>query len=177
LKLQKNIFLTGFMGSGKTTTAKRLAQAMGCSFYDLDELIEKKEGVTVSEIFNRFGEEHFRKLETSVLSEKLMSEPPSIYSLGGGTICFSDNLTLTKKNGLLVYLELPPKALVQRLRENHDHRPLLKSDKTDLSEKVLTLLKQREPFYKQAHLVVNGINLDIKDLQTKLIALLEKNTL
>ena len=107
LFLSENIFLTGFMGSGKSTAGKKLAKLLRLKFIDLDYYIEQREKLTVQSLFENFGEQAFRKIEQSCLIEILKSEKQAVIALGGGTICFENNLNKIKENGLLVFIELP----------------------------------------------------------------------
>jgi shikimate kinase len=148
------------MGSGKSTLGKKTAQLLGLAFYDLDQYIESHENKTIAEIFKLEGEEAFRKKETNYLNKILYNTQPSLIALGGGTICFNNTLDLVKSKGLLVYLELSPAALVNRLRTNKDSRPLLRNlNEEQLLDYVTHLLNVRKEYYEQAHLTLKGINL------------------
>lgn len=157
----KLIFLCGFMGCGKTTHGKKLAKALHYQFVDLDKFIETKYKTTVSHLFQEKGETEFRNLETESLLECLKSSAPTILSLGGGTPCFNENLKSIKASGLLVYIKMDAKALFKRLKNTSIKRPLLK-EKTDeeLLRYIDELLQQREVFYNQADIMVNGVNLN-----------------
>ena len=97
------IFLTGFMGSGKTYWGRIWSRQLGLDFYDLDELIEKKEGKTISTIFEKEGEDHFRKLEATALKAFAETEN-GIIACGGGTACFNDNMQWMNEQGVTVFL-------------------------------------------------------------------------
>lgn len=163
------IYLTGFMGSGKTTIAPILANTIGYSFVDIDREIENAVGKSVSEIFSDLGEGYFREIERSILTE-LSAREGCVISLGGGTIANELNLKLVKSTGILVYLKVSSDHIVHRLRHKTD-RPLLKSkERTTLTEselhrRVAQLLAQREPFYNQADITVTteeqiGVTID-----------------
>ena len=167
--LSGNIFLTGFMGSGKSTIGKKLAKLYKVNFVDLDQYIEQKEKLSVQSLFENFGEEAFRKMEKKCLDEVLINEKNTVIALGGGTICFENNLGNIKKNGLLIYIELPAVALAQRLEKSKVKRPLLKNYKGDeLVSFVANKLDERKEYYHKAHIVVPGISLTPQFLQQKI---------
>lgn len=155
------IFLCGFMGCGKTTQGKKLAKTLAYTFIDLDKYIEEKYHKSVTEIFSSEGEIEFRTKETLCLQEVINNNTRSVISLGGGTPCFNDNLNLIKQSGVLVYIKMDAKSLYKRLKQASHQRPLLKN-KTDneLLDYIESLLSQREAFYSQAHIVINGLNLN-----------------
>src|SRR4030095_14447942 len=103
------IFLTGFMGAGKTTTGKKLASLLGYTFIDLDGRIEKETGLTVVELFQS-GEYKFREIESMVLTNTGELQN-TIISCGGGTPCFNDNLSWMNSHGISVYIKMRPGAL------------------------------------------------------------------
>jgi shikimate kinase len=154
------IYITGFMGSGKSTAGKKLASALGWSFMDLDKEIERINNRTIAEIFSESGEEFFRKTESDVLY-KLDIQDNTIVSVGGGTPCFHGNMDFMKNSGLVIYLRMTPEQLKSRLSKEKGERPLL----TGLSgEEILNFIKQklaeRESFYNQAPIIVDGMDLD-----------------
>ena len=170
------IFITGFMGSGKSTLGKKLAQVLRRDFIDLDLYIEIKYQNKISKIFDQLGEAEFRKMEEECLIEIIQKKEVMVIALGGGTICFKDNLTKVKQNGLLVYLNLPAKVLAERIKKSRTIRPLLQNLKNDnLLETIEQKLHQRNEFYEQAHLKVNGLNLTAQLLQPQIIEFQTKN--
>jgi shikimate kinase len=155
-----NVFLTGFMGCGKTTLGSKLAKALRWTFIDLDQYIEKKEKITIQSIFENFGEKAFRKIEQTCLNELLDKEKNTVISLGGGTVCFEDNLERIKKSGCLIFIEMPAISLAQRLENSKVKRPLLKNKKgEELIKFINDKLAERSKFYEQADIKVSGINL------------------
>lgn len=177
MKLKQHVFLTGFMGSGKTTAGKVLAPLLKTRFFDLDEYLEKKEGRDIPTIFEEDGEETFRKLETNYLKDLLKLKDPHIISLGGGTVCFNNNLDAIKKNGTLVYIELPVPVLAERIQESKTTRPLLKSlPSVELIKNIEEILSERKKFYEQAHIIINGLNLTPQLLRQKLLDFAKENT-
>ena len=130
------IYLTGFMGSGKSTIAPILANTLGYNYLDIDLEIEKAAGKTVSEIFLESGEDYFRDIERKLLQEVSRQEG-CVVSLGGGTIANEGNLKLVKSSGVLIYLKIEPDQILQRMKFKTD-RPLLKSaDGRQLSDDEL----------------------------------------
>lgn len=153
------IFLTGFMGCGKTTLGKKLASKLDWPFIDLDAVLEQQAGMTIADYFSSHGEAAFRILESSVLKE---FEYPAnaIVSTGGGLPCFFDNVAWMNTHGHTVYLRLTPKALASRLENNKDDRPLLRHKHGDeLVTFIESKLAEREPFYMQAEHVVEGLSI------------------
>ena len=152
------IFLTGFMGSGKSTIAPILANTLGYIFVDLDKEIEQLAGKKVSEIFSELGEEYFRDVERVILRDVSVRDK-CVISLGGGTITNEHNLQVVKSSGILIYLKVNSEQIFQRMKHKID-RPLLKSsdgtmlNEDELRSRVASLLEQRERFYAQAHITV-----------------------
>lgn len=164
------------MGSGKTTLGKKAASLLELNFIDLDDYIQTKEQKSVNAIFDEQGETSFRKIEAKCLEEVLKTTETTLVSLGGGTICFENNLTLIKKSGLLIYLELSPQDLATRLIEEKHQRPLLKNvSESDLKKIIEYKLEQRKKFYHQAHITVNAVNLTPLHLYKSIIEFNKKN--
>jgi shikimate kinase len=149
------IYLIGFMGSGKSTTGRRLAGYLGWSFVDIDELIEKKAGMKIREIFSEKGEEFFRLSEAEALKET-ESVSNAVIATGGGAPCFSENMKFMLANGLTVYLKLPPDKLKERLDKSGDKRPLLQGiGKDNMEEYISEKLGEREKWYSSAKLIID----------------------
>lgn len=162
--MNKKVFLIGFMGAGKTTVGKKLANKLNYNFIDLDNHIEQKHRHTISSIFDLVGEEGFRKIEHETLKEVATSENDCIISLGGGTPCFSNNLELIKKNGIAVYLKYSPEILHSRIKNSGAKRPLVRQNKDNLLEFITKKLSDREKFYSQADIIYSSKNLKIEEL-------------
>ena len=164
------------MGSGKSTHGKKLAGIMRLPFTDLDLYIQKKENKTVQFIFDNEGEEQFRFLETKYLNELILEPQPMIVSLGGGTVCYNNNLELIKKNGVLIYIEMPAQAIAERLQKSKQKRPLLQKVSPDnLVNYIEEKLIERTVFYKQSHFIVNGLDLNYLQLQQLIVEFNKKN--
>lgn len=140
-----NIVLIGFMGSGKTSTGQYLASVGGYTFVDTDQEIEKKAGLSVSEIFKRFGEAHFRKLEAEAVAAAAACTK-SIISCGGGVVLDQANVLRLKQNGKLVWLDAPVEALYERIK-SQGGRPLA-ADK-GIAE-FRELYRRRREYYQAA---------------------------
>ena len=169
------VYIIGFMGSGKTTAGEKLASLLGWSFVDLDEEIEKNEGKTIPQIFLQNGEDHFRAVETEVL-RSISTGKNTIISTGGGSPCHDDNMDFMLRTGVTVYLKMTPSQLAARLLNEKGDRPLLKNIPDDkLVVFIGEKLKQRERWYSRSNIIINGMDLDIKDLyaavKTSLISL------
>jgi shikimate kinase len=154
----RRIYLTGFMGSGKSTIGPILANVLGYEFVDLDNAIAAREGKSVREIFRDHGESHFRRKERETVAE-LSLRDGLIVSLGGGTLTDQDCLAVVKATGILVYLKVPLEEIVRRLRNKTDRPMVLGPDgerlnEQELRERILQLLAQREPFYANADLTI-----------------------
>ena len=143
------IFLVGYMCSGKSTLGRALACALGCEFIDLDDVVEKQAGRTISEIFATDGEASFRRMESEALRSVLNRR--AIIALGGGTPCHGDNMDVINKAGLSVLLEAPVPRLVERLLLGGDKRPLVAGKSADeLTRFVTSALATRAPHYNKA---------------------------
>jgi shikimate kinase len=152
------------MGSGKTTVGKQLAHLLKYEFIDLDEMIERGEGKTISETFETHGEDYFRQKE----SEYLKSIEPSLNAVvatGGGAPCFFDNMQWMNHHGITIYLKGDPDFLFQRLYTEKDHRPLLKGKSDDeFRAFIVQKLSEREIFYSQCQLVVDADLLEAENI-------------
>jgi shikimate kinase len=164
----KVVYITGFMGCGKTSTGRKLATVLGWSFIDLDHEIERKENQTIKEIFSDHGEAYFRELEYKVLRGiELYSD--SVISVGGGASCFRDNMKFMKSKGLVIYLKMTPEQLEIRLRGKKAKRPLLMLiDEADLQQFIYNKLLEREIWYNQASFIFEGGDWDINAIAGKI---------
>ena len=154
------IFLTGYMGAGKTTLGKALARKLNLSFVDLDWYIEERYHKTVSELFKERGETGFRELERAMLHEVAEFED-AIISTGGGAPCFFDNMDFMNRQGETVFLDVRPEALFRRLKVAKQQRPILQNKTDDeLMEFIVQALASRRPFYAQAKHVFGAEELE-----------------
>jgi shikimate kinase len=162
------IFLIGFMGCGKTTLGKKLAQKMSYSFIDLDQELEKAAGMSVSDYFSANGEDAFRLLEKETLNT--IDYPTNcVISTGGGTPCFFDNMEFMNSSGITIYIELPPVALAKRLEYGKHKRPLLADmDEKQLVSFIKSKLEERNSFYKRSFLTVSGVSITPEQVRKEL---------
>ena len=144
----KNLILEGFMGCGKSHIAACLSSELDMPLIDTDAEIEKKQGISIAEIFEKKGEEAFRDMETSELEELLGLKEGAVISLGGGMPVRKENREILKKLGTVIYLKASVKQLLKRLENGVEERPMLKG--YDLEERVRSLLDEREEYYIDA---------------------------
>ena len=151
------IFLTGYMGAGKTTLGKAFARKMNIPFIDLDWYIEERFHKTVGELFTERGEAGFRELERNMLHEF----ENVVISTGGGAPCFFDNMEFMNRAGKTVFLDVHPDVLFRRLRVAKQQRPILQGKEDDeLKTFIIQALEKRAPFYHQAHYIFNADELE-----------------
>jgi shikimate kinase len=154
------IYLTGYMASGKSNLGRLVAEKLGFSFIDLDDMFEARFRISVLDFFDRYDEDAFRRIERSLLDETTRMVQ-TVISTGGGTPCFYDNMDVIKRAGISIYLRWPVTALTERLKVVKRKRPLLRDlSSAELEEKVKLQLSQREIYYKQADIVIDGQELD-----------------
>lgn len=152
------IILVGYMGSGKTTFGKTLAKRLNLPFLDSDKEIAKKENKSINSIFEQLGETEFRKMESAFINSLKDADEAFVLATGGGLPCFNNNMDLLNALGTTIYLEMSPKALLKRLENGIDQRPILKQLNEDqLLNHIETQLDARSTFYKQAYIIFPGI--------------------
>ncbi|MEO9021316.1 MAG: shikimate kinase [Ginsengibacter sp.] len=170
--MKHNIFLIGFMGSGKSHWGHIWALKNGYTFCDLDAEIEKAFGMTVEMIFEKHGEEKFRELERYHL-KKIENKKKYLVACGGGTPCFFDNLEWMKNQGKIIYLKATPGYILNRVMDETSKRPLLKEVNTsELLFFIQKKLSEREPFYSKAH-----HTLEVENLSEDSLCFLEEEPL
>ena len=146
-----NLALVGFMGCGKSTVGQMVARDLGFRFVDTDSLVEERAGLSVSEIFSSEGEAVFRKLEKDAISD-LAEKQALVIATGGGAILKPENFESLKTHALLVCLWAKAESIHERTK-HQKHRPLLQGK--DPLGTIRKMLAEREPFYKQADVIVN----------------------
>ena len=154
----KLIYLTGFMGSGKSTIGPILANTLGFEYVDVDKLIEQLSNKRIVDIFGQEGEQSFRAVERNAL-ERLVTKEHCVISLGGGTIANEENFRLIHQSGIVVYLQLSPEEILERVRHRSD-RPLLRDPEgnpltpAQLEQRVKDMLGVRSRFYSRADIII-----------------------
>jgi len=189
----KNIYLVGFMGTGKTAVGKELAKkknrlenrglasnkpegnglaSFGQShsqsqwqFVDLDELIELKEKRAIQDIFAKEGEPYFRRIEQETLKE-VSKEKKFVVACGGGIVINKNNIKIMKDTGIIICLTASPSVILKRTSE-YKHRPLLNVDSP--KKQIELLLKLRAPYYAQADKTINTSKISVKEVVDKII--------
>lgn len=161
--MSKTVYLIGFMGAGKTSIGKKLEALWGYPVVDTDEMIVEKEKMPIPEIFKRFGEVHFRKLEKETLQN--LSSSSYIVTTGGGIVLDPQNRQLLKETGRTVFLYCEPKTLIERLeKDDPSSRPLLHEKSR---EEMIELYESRLPLYEEcASFTIDTTNLSIEEVAT-----------
>ena len=155
------IYIVGYMGAGKTTAARRLAQRLGWEVVDTDALFEEKYKISVNDFFNKYDEALYRKLESEVLKATENLENV-VVSTGGGTACYFDNMEWMNQHGLTVFMHISPKAAVDRVIHSRHKRPLVEGkSEEELTEFVNKHYASRMPFYEKARITVKSEDLDV----------------
>jgi len=164
----KNIYLVGFMGTGKTVVGENLAKRLAREFVEMDAVIAEREGKKIVDIFDKKGEAYFRKLEKKLLKE-LCIKDNLIISCGGGLICDKENLKRLKETGIVFALTASPLVIYERTKK-HLHRPILNVN--DPQAKIKELLDKRTPYYKQAQYSINTENVLPEEIAAKIVTIL-----
>ena len=169
--MEKNLTLTGMMGVGKTTIGKRLAKKLSYTFVDMDKIIEKQEGESISSIFRNKGEDYFRKIEKKLTIIELKKNN-SVISLGGGAFLNSSVRKYSKKKSISFWLDVPIEILIKRLKKSKN-RPVLEKEKTDASIKKIYFIRKK--FYNKAHYRIKCKTLTLKQIIEKILNFYEKS--
>ena len=140
-----NLILCGMMGAGKTTIGIKIAELTGRRWYDTDGVIVDKYG-KISDIFEYYGEAHFRKLETEIVKD-LAAKDDLVISTGGGLVLKNENNVLLKENGKIIFLRATLETLAKRLKVDGD-RPLLQTSTESIRDRLERLLAERSPVYE-----------------------------
>ena len=167
--MKKNIIITGFMGTGKTVVAIELASKLGMKFIDMDQLIEERQGMTIADIFVRYGEKYFREQEDKLVQE-LSQEENIVIATGGGTLLNSDNIRILNQEGKIICLYATPQALYNRLKQKNN-RPLIKGN--NILNKINHLLEKRKKVYDSIPWKINTSDLSVQEVVDKIIELLK----
>ena len=162
------IYLIGYSFSGKTTMGRQLANLLHYDFFDTDKAIEIKLHTTIPLLFERYGEEAFRIIESNILRTTAEREN-IVVSTGGGTACYDDNLHFILENGIAVYLQMSLEGILRRVAASRKKRPLLEGMTPDQQRLYINqTLDKRHPYYCQAHITVDGETVTPQQIAEKL---------
>jgi len=164
-----NIVLVGFMGTGKTAVGRALADRLKRRFIEIDTLIEKIEGTSIREIFEKKGEIYFRKLEKDVI-KNVSSEKDVVISAGGGAVIDEENLKNLRINGVIICLEATPETIFKRVKGDNS-RPLLNVQNP--LERIRELLEKRRTYYEKADYFVDTDTLTVDEVVNKILSILK----
>lgn len=174
----QNIVLLGYMGSGKSAIGKTLAELSSLPYIDLDDFIIESENRSIDQLFSEKGEIYFRKKEHFYLLELLNRPGQKVISLGGGTPCYHNNISLLKMKGVVsFYLKTSIETLVNRLKPEIEKRPILKrfSTSEELAEFIAKHLFERHFYYNQADFTIQTDCKSIREIVEEITVLLSQN--
>lgn len=163
----KNIYLVGFMGTGKSSVGRELAGRQKLDFADLDNLIELKEKRPISDIFAKEGEAHFRRVEKEVLRE-VSRENNFVVACGGGIVVDPENIRIMKETGKIICLTAKPEVILKRV-SGTKKRPLL--NVPDPKKQIELLIAKRAVGYAQADVIIDTLELSVKEVVEKILSL------
>ncbi|MFH0762832.1 MAG: shikimate kinase [Candidatus Omnitrophota bacterium] len=166
-----NIYIVGFMGTGKTSAGREAARRKNWQFVDLDELIELKEKAAIARIFAKKGEPYFRKAEKRALKEAA-AQKNLMVACGGGIVIDKDNINIMKKTGVIVCLKASPEVILKRTCL-YAHRPLL--NVANPKKQIELLLKLRAPYYAQADRTIDTSEISVKEAADRIIKVISKS--
>ena len=155
------IYIVGYMGAGKTTAAKRIANRLGWEVADTDAMFEEKYRISIHDFFQKYDEDLFRKLESEVLKSTENLEN-TVISTGGGLACYFDNMEWMNQHGLTVFMRISPEAAADRILNSKRKRPLTENKtKEELTEYIRQHYASRLPFYEQTQITVKSEDFDL----------------
>ncbi|MCM8760907.1 MAG: shikimate kinase [Candidatus Omnitrophica bacterium] len=167
----KNIVLIGFMGTGKTTIATRLAHRLGMKYVSTDDLIERRERRTINEIFKSSGEDYFRDVESSVIRD-ICCIDGQVIDTGGGAVIRDENLSNLKSNGIVICLTADEQTIMERTKK-YKHRPLLNCE--DPKRRIKDLLAKRAPLYARADHTIDTGKLTVRQVVEEIVRIVEES--
>ena len=168
---KRNIYLCGFMATGKSSVGKRLAARPHYEFLDMDTAIETESGMTIPQIFSTQGESAFRALESRMVA-RVAGKTGLVVATGGGAIVNPQNLELLKRSGVIITLTADIPTILQRVGSGDD-RPMLRDG--DRVERIRTLLEQRAEAYAKADIVLDTSLLNIEEVAQRIVDLLHES--
>lgn len=168
-----NIILIGFMGTGKTTVGKIVAQKLGLDFIDTDKEIVSATGLSIVDIFQRYGEIRFRSEESAAV-RRIAEMNNKVVATGGGVVLNSENIEVLRENGIIIALESSPEVILERISRKNT-RPLLQQGNP--LETIKKLQSEREALYKQAPNIIETSYLTLDEVVSKVIELYREEVL
>lgn len=168
--VKRNIILTGFMGTGKSSVGRLVAERLGRTFIDIDQVIEEETGLSIPDIFRDLGEPYFRELERRAIRE-VIRKRGLVVATGGGAIVDPENLRLLKGAGLLICLTASPEAIYERVKGDR-RRPLLAPG--DKLMVIKRLMKEREEFYRKADVIIDTTSKGLEAVAEEVIDAFER---
>lgn len=169
-----NIVLIGYRSSGKSTVGRRLANYLEMGFFDIDEMIEEREGRSISEIVRLQGWEHFRKIERGMI-EEISDKNNLVIAPGGGAVLLRENVEALKKNGIIIWLMVDCETIRKRM-EKDDQTKRLRPSLTgkEILEEIEEVMRYRESFYKNSSdIQIDTSSLDVEDVVKEIISILK----
>lgn len=167
--MRKNIIITGFMGTGKSVIAKEVAQKLKMKLIDMDQIIEESHGMSISDIFIRYGENYFRVQENKLVKE-LLHKGNAVIATGGGTLLSSDNARILSQIGEIVCLYADSRTIYNRVKSKND-RPLIKGE--NVLGRINHLLDERKKIYDNIRWKIDTTDLNIQEVTNKILATLK----
>lgn len=166
----RNIVLIGFMGSGKSSVGRVLAELLNMTFVDTDAVIEANAGCSISEIFHEQNERFFRKLERDAV-KRISNNSDQVIACGGGVILDPENTRNLRRNGIIIYLETDPEVIVERTKDTAE-RPLL--DIADKELEIQKLMRKRQAKYQDAaDISINTSDLSVNEVVNEVVKRIE----
>lgn len=167
--MEKNIVLIGFMGTGKSTVGVKLAEKLKMKFVDMDREVEKVCGMTIAQLFKKYGEIRFRS-EEHLIAQKLSRKKNLVIATGGGVVLNQENINALKSNGILVCLDAEPEVIWSRVSRKKGTRPLLRRDFQ--VEDIEKMLNERKDYYALANYRVDTSGKEASQIAQEIIGLL-----
>ncbi len=168
----RHLVLTGFMGTGKSEVARRVAERLGRPFVDMDVLIEEREGMSIPDIFAQKGEAYFRRLEAELVRE-LAAQEGLVIATGGGALVPEENRRIMVASGVVICLWADEETLIARLKED-THRPLL--NRPDWQAFLHELLERRRPAYAALPHHVDTTGKSVDEVADEVVAIYRRET-
>ncbi len=171
------LFLIGYMGCGKSSLGRKIAKTAGVEFYDMDSMIEQREGATISDIFHFAGEQYFREKERSMIEEFGTMDGSMVISTGGGVPTWEDNMERMNQIGTSLYLRRTAKQIASRLSPHgRQKRPKLRGlNDEELVAFMTTNMAEREPFYSRATITIDCEEMSDEQLVERILELVKDN--